>query len=165
MQKLSLRPHFRIPSYFSLKMVRVIDNCTTLEAINKVNNNNIFLGIPYGSAGRFQRPTDFDFSRLSNVTYFNADKKAPSCFQNSIWSPEKIQQLFENGEITENCLTLDIYIPANAENAPIFFWIHGNFCFSKIKMKFRIIGYASIDDFSALKAFLNSDPSNTNRWL
>ena len=84
------------------------------------------LGIPYGSAGRFKRPVDYDYNRLANITFLDGSVKAPSCFQSvSDWTPDEIQRLHENGQITEDCLTLDIYVPSGVQNAPIFFWIHG----------------------------------------
>ena len=38
---------------------------------------------------------------------------------------ENVKTMFDEGIITEDCLTMDIYRPAVSEGAGILFWIHG----------------------------------------
>jgi para-nitrobenzyl esterase len=79
----------------------------------------VFKGIPYalpptGSA-RWKPPSPLTrWAGIRNATAFGS-----SCFQLAsvyTWVPVLM---------SEDCLTLNIWAPANARNAPIFFWIHG----------------------------------------
>lgn len=57
----------------------------------------------------------------------NATAAAPICPQSApaLSSPE-IQQLFTlNDPQSEDCLFLNVYAPENAENLPVFVWVHG----------------------------------------
>ncbi|HRO03018.1 MAG TPA: carboxylesterase family protein, partial [Terricaulis sp.] len=47
----------------------------------------------------------------------------PACVQ--LPRPAASVYAYEVGPISEDCLTLNIWAPANARNAPVFVWIHG----------------------------------------
>ena len=83
----------------------------------------VFKGIPYalpptGSA-RWRPP--------SSVPRWTGIKKAtdfgPVCFQPS--SPPASIYAWDPAPMKEDCLTLNIWVPTEARNAPVFFWIHG----------------------------------------
>lgn len=82
-------------------------------------NLRIFKGIPYalpptGSA-RWQPPRPIPrWAGIRNGTEFG-----PICYQlASVYT-------LVSGRMSEDCLTLNIWAPVDAHNAPIFFWIHG----------------------------------------
>ena len=84
---------------------------------------NIFRGIPYArppvGERRWKPPLPAQTWRgVRQATAFG-----PSCWQprargESIYASEL-------GEMSEDCLSLNIWAPANARNAPVFVWIHG----------------------------------------
>ena len=82
----------------------------------------MFLGIPYAEAPqRFSRSEPV----MPWATPLKADKFGPVCAQygppggNSPFGPSPEQK------ISDDCLTLNIWSPANAKNLPILFFIHG----------------------------------------
>ena len=60
---------------------------------------------------------------------YDATQKAPYCFQRWFFAfqntREAVQAALDANEITEDCLTIDIYKPEVSEGAGILFWIHG----------------------------------------
>lgn len=84
---------------------------------------NVFQGIPYAlpPVGRLRwRPTE-SMPRWKGVR--QATAFGPACFQpapalSNIYAEKPMP-------MSENCLTLNIWAPAGAHNAPVFFWIHG----------------------------------------
>jgi len=83
----------------------------------------VFKGIPYalpptGSA-RWRPP--------STMPRWDGTRKAtefgPVCFQPS--GPPTSIYFWAPAPMSEDCLTLNIWAPAAAHNAPVFFWIHG----------------------------------------
>ena len=93
-------------------------------------NFSAFLGIPYASAGRWEKPEDPD----PWTEPFQATEYGPICAQSS--------QFVGAGEIlmadqpwnyaeapvwnqSEECLSVNVYAPANATDAPVMVWIYG----------------------------------------
>lgn len=78
----------------------------------------LFLGIPYAKAPvgelRFMPPQPAEpWNSLMQAT-----EHGPSCMQNA-------GALSASGELSEDCLTLNIYTPDNAKNLPVMVFIHG----------------------------------------
>ncbi|WP_417484728.1 carboxylesterase/lipase family protein [Maricaulis salignorans] len=84
---------------------------------------NVFKGIPYAmppvGAARWTPPQPMP--RWSDVR--QASEFGPACYQR----PPRVQSIYSQDlrPVSENCLTLNIWAPADAENAPVFVWIHG----------------------------------------
>jgi para-nitrobenzyl esterase len=84
---------------------------------------HVFKGIPYvlppvGPA-RWQPPIPMPrWAGTKKATEFG-----PACFQ----PKAKLSNIYVSDPMpmSEDCLTLNIWAPANARNAPVFFWIHG----------------------------------------
>ncbi|KAB2568651.1 Para-nitrobenzyl esterase, partial [Lasiodiplodia theobromae] len=88
---------------------------------------NVWQGIRFAAAPlggrRFRAPEVPPTNRRPQ----NATAAAPICPQSApaLSSPE-IQQLFTlNDPQSEDCLFLNVYAPENAENLPVFVWVHG----------------------------------------
>ncbi len=84
-----------------------------------------FKGIPYAAPpvgeARWQPPrpaTEWDGVR--DATEFGA-----ACYQPTIPGAANGIYYEEVGRMSEDCLSLNIWTPENAENAPVFVWIHG----------------------------------------
>jgi para-nitrobenzyl esterase len=84
---------------------------------------HVFRGIPYAEAPvgarRWRAPvTKAVWSGVRDATQFG-----PAC-----WQPEgKLNNIYANKPwpMSEDCLSLNIWTPANARHAPVFFWIYG----------------------------------------
>lgn len=83
----------------------------------------VFKGIPYAAppvgAARWKAPAAlpaWDGTRLATAF-------GPACIQPT----PKVQILYSRdlSPTSEDCLTLNIWAPADAQKAPVFFWIHG----------------------------------------
>jgi para-nitrobenzyl esterase len=87
------------------------------------NNLRVFKGIPYASPpvgpARWRPPTPMP--RWSGVR--KAIDFGPACFQ----PHSKLSSVYVTAPypMSEDCLTLNIWSPKDARNAPVFFWIHG----------------------------------------
>ncbi|MBS0274231.1 MAG: carboxylesterase family protein [Proteobacteria bacterium] len=84
---------------------------------------NVFKDIPYAlpPVGALRWKAPVPMSRWQGVK--NGTAFGPECFQ-----PEsKIANIYSGDPIpmSEDCLSLNIWAPANAHNAPVFFWIYG----------------------------------------
>lgn len=84
---------------------------------------NVFKGIPYAvpplGAARWTPPQPMPpWSDVREATEFG-----PACFQRQA----QVQSIYTQDlrPVSEDCLTLNIWAPADAENAPVFVWIHG----------------------------------------
>jgi len=84
---------------------------------------HVFKGVPYASPptglARWKPPQPM--SRWSGVR--PATNFGPACVQ-----PQPTHAGIYTGNpmpMSEDCLTLNIWAPADARNAPVFFWIHG----------------------------------------
>lgn len=85
---------------------------------------NVFKGIPYAlppvGAARWTPPRPaprWDGTR-------DASAFGPACIQNRSSSPWNIYSN-DPGAMSEDCLSLNIWTPANAAGAPVMVWIHG----------------------------------------
>ena len=85
----------------------------------------VFKGIPYAAppvgALRWkppQAPAQWDGVR-------DATEFGPACYQPTV--PGAANSIYhdETGPMSEDCLSLNIWGPRDAENAPVFVWIHG----------------------------------------
>lgn len=86
-------------------------------------NLRVFKGIPYAlpptGARRWQPPAPMPhWKGIKKVKQFG-----PACFQPTT----KLNNIYAGNPMpmSEDCLTLNIWAPANAQNAPVFFWIYG----------------------------------------
>ncbi len=83
----------------------------------------VFKGIPFAlppvGQSRWKPPTPMP--RWAGVR--KATEFGPACYQPTV----KIQTVYSRGPLpmSEDCLTLNIWAPADARNAPVFFWIYG----------------------------------------
>lgn len=84
---------------------------------------NVFRGIPYAvppvQAMRWRPPAPL--ARWKDVRA--ATEFGPACVQ----PQSKLASVYAGDPlpVSEDCLTLNIWAPAHARNAPVFFWIHG----------------------------------------
>jgi para-nitrobenzyl esterase len=84
---------------------------------------NIFKGIPFAEApaGQLRWKPPVTKARWTGIR--DALTYGAAC-----WQPvSKMNNIYANPAfpMSENCLTLNIWAPAKARNAPVFFWIHG----------------------------------------
>ncbi|MEG3145568.1 carboxylesterase family protein [Sphingomonas sp. RT2P30] len=86
-------------------------------------DSRMFKGIPYAlppvQGRRWQPPVAMPRWPVAR----DATAFGPACIQ-----PQSKTVSVYSGEVlptSEDCLTLNIWAPANARNAPVFFWIHG----------------------------------------
>lgn len=85
---------------------------------------NAFKGIPYAlppvNGRRWQPPVPMPrWNGVRQATTFGPACIQPTAKAQTVYSPPKPLPT------SEDCLTLNIWAPANAKNAPVFFWIHG----------------------------------------
>ncbi len=89
-----------------------------------LNGLDVFRGIPYAEAptGRLRwRPpvTAAHWDGVRDATRFGPACHQPPSRPGSIYAPA------ETPVMSEDCLSLNVWAPENAENAPVFVWIHG----------------------------------------
>ena len=94
----------------------------TVEGIRE-GQLRVFKGIPYAAPpvgpARWRPPTSLPpWPGIKQATQFG-----PACTQPAI--PESSIYSSELGPTSEDCLTLNIWSPADAAHAPVFVWIHG----------------------------------------
>lgn len=98
-----------------------------------------FLGIPYASAGRFERPKSPGFRNMT----FDATKYGKSCPQVINVPPYNVTRK----DTSENCLNLNVFAPnttafqEQSATNPVLVWLHGGAF---------IIGTSAITDPSAI---------------
>jgi para-nitrobenzyl esterase len=85
---------------------------------------HVFKGIPYAAPpigqGRWKPPAPLlPWQGVKSATEFG-----PACMQ-PVWRGVKHVYAQDIGALSEDCLTLNIWAPADARNAPVFVWIHG----------------------------------------
>jgi para-nitrobenzyl esterase len=84
---------------------------------------SIFKGIPYAAppvgAARWKSPANLPrWAGTRQATQYGAACPQPAGPDNSIYASNL-------GAMSEDCLTLNIWAPAEASKAPVFLWIHG----------------------------------------
>ncbi|HKD23396.1 MAG TPA: carboxylesterase family protein [Rhizomicrobium sp.] len=84
---------------------------------------HVFKGIPYAlppvGPARWKPPAPMPrWQVVKNTTAYG-----PACLQPVSHVPNIYSA--DLGAMSEDCLTLNIWAPADAHNAPVFFWIHG----------------------------------------
>jgi para-nitrobenzyl esterase len=84
---------------------------------------HVFKGIPYAIAPTGSRRWKAPEEMPKWNDTLDATKFGPACVQNNNRS-ESIYYS-ELTSMSEDCLSLNVWAPANARNAPVFFWIHG----------------------------------------
>ena len=85
-----------------------------------------FKGVPYGNAPRWAAPTAVEPWNDP----IEATEKYPKCHQDPSGlgkTYDEYIEMVQNNEISEDCLFLDIYNPADVstETLPIFVFVHG----------------------------------------
>lgn len=85
----------------------------------------LYRGIPYAEAPTGKRRWKPPVAKAQWNGVRDATEFGPLCYQpqsrptaNNIYSEEL-------GAMSEDCLTLNIWTPENAESAPVFVWVHG----------------------------------------
>ena len=89
---------------------------------------DVYRGVPYAQpTGRFEHA-----EMVSSLVDFDARNSGPTCFQALVFSyvafedPSKnLSDFYQEGLISEDCLTMDIYIPQTEAPKGILLWIHG----------------------------------------
>jgi para-nitrobenzyl esterase len=83
----------------------------------------IFRGIPYAEAPVGHRRWHAPVPKAKWNGVRDSTKFGPAC-----WQPEgKLNNIYANAPwpMSEDCLSLNVWAPAHARNAPVFFWIYG----------------------------------------
>lgn len=78
-----------------------------------------FRGIRYARASRLARPVAEPLTGTVDATAFGAAAPQP------LGAPGLVPGLEPTGEVSEDCLTLNVWTPAGADGLPVFVWIHG----------------------------------------
>ena len=85
---------------------------------------NVFRGIPYAEPPvgqrRWRPPTPAErWTGVRDATRFGPACHQPPSRPGSIYAPAEAPRM------SEDCLSLNVWAPANADGAPVFVWIHG----------------------------------------
>ena len=85
---------------------------------------NIFKGIPFAEApvGALRWKAPVPKARWAGVR--DATDFGPACYQ-PVGKLDNIYARSEPWPMSEDCLSLNVYAPAHAKNAPVFVWIYG----------------------------------------
>ena len=112
------------------KEILWVSGCGTLRGLEGERCCR-FLGVPFAKAGRFAYAEPLGY--WGDV--LDATEPGPACPQNRAWHEhlEHPTRLFYYKEFREglhfrydeDCLNLNIYVPKNAENAPVIVFFHG----------------------------------------
>ena len=98
---------------------------------------DLYRGIPYAEI-----PERFEIAKpVEKLENFNGTWWGPICYQDEffITDPDVMKshpilkdyigknykELVDAGVVSENCLSFDLYVPRNATNVGVLFWIHG----------------------------------------
>ncbi len=111
-----------------MNTVELVTNCGTLKGLD-LEDHREFLGIQYATAGRWEYPevvTSWD--GVLDATYFKDCSYQHRGFDDDATVNPFYHYEFRDGlEFTysEDCQYLNIYAPKQAENCPVFVYIHG----------------------------------------
>lgn len=85
----------------------------------------VYKGIPYAQppVGPLRWKAPVELPRWQGVR--QALNFGPACMQGHATAALAGIYAGEPGPVSEDCLTLNVWAPANAKSAPVFFWIHG----------------------------------------
>ena len=98
---------------------------------------DLYRGIPYA-----EKPERFEVANsVEKLENFNATWWGPICYQDEFFITDtdvmkthpilkdhvgkSYKELVDLGAVSENCLSLDLYVPRNVSNMGVLFWIHG----------------------------------------
>ncbi|KAK7007602.1 carboxylic ester hydrolase [Favolaschia claudopus] len=124
---------FSLPFAVPLQLLKLSASATTptvslrygtFEGFNSGNLTQ-FLGVPFAQAGRFEYPQEPDVLHgLQKATAYG-----PACPQQKVSHPPGLPfEVATYADISEDCLTLDVFKPARIEpdaKLPVFVWIYG----------------------------------------
>jgi para-nitrobenzyl esterase len=113
-----------IPALAAAQSAPVVDAPSGSVRGTSEGDIRIFRGIPYAvppvGAMRWRPPAPLArWTKVRDATRFGPACVQPQSKTLSVYSPA------EPLPVSEDCLTLNIWAPRNAKNAPVFFWIHG----------------------------------------
>jgi para-nitrobenzyl esterase len=102
----------------------VVDTPAGMLAGRSEGALNVFKGIPYAlpPVGQLRWKAPAEMGRWTGVK--RATDFGKACMQPHDGTSRNIYAA-DPGPLSEDCLTLNIWAPADAKNAPVFFWIHG----------------------------------------
>ncbi len=97
----------------------------SLRGTQEEGGVSVFRGIPYAEAPmgdlRWKPPVEkAEWNGVRDASEFGAP-----CFQPQTRPTANNIYAEELGEMSEDCLSLNVWVPENARNAPVFVWIHG----------------------------------------
>lgn len=109
-----------VPTGLAQPVVEAPAGAVRGEALDGVN---VFRGIPYAQPPvgwrRWHPPAEMDrWSEQRDATRFGPACHQPTARGTSIYAGDV-------PEMSEDCLSLNIWAPEHAENLPVFVWIHG----------------------------------------
>lgn len=86
---------------------------------------SVFRGIPYAvpPIGTMRWRPPAAMTRWDGVRAATAF--GPACVQPQASTPTSVYSPAQPMPVSEDCLTLNVWMPKNAKNAPVFVWIHG----------------------------------------
>ncbi|MBC6983504.1 carboxylesterase/lipase family protein [Caulobacter sp. 17J80-11] len=84
---------------------------------------NVFRGLPYAEAPVGQRRWKPPVPAAAWKGVRDASKFGPVCYQ----PPSRPGSIYteQTGQMSEDCLSLNVWAPADARDAPVMVWIHG----------------------------------------
>lgn len=85
----------------------------------------VFRGIPYAEAPVGERRWQPPVAKAPWQGVLDAEAFGPPCFQPEERGAANNIYAEELGEMSEDCLTLNVWAPEGATNAPVLVWIHG----------------------------------------
>jgi para-nitrobenzyl esterase len=120
---LFLQPSSAMPREFRSQQAPVVRTPAGALRGTAEDGLHIFKGIPFAEApvGQLRWKPPVAKARWSGIR--DATQFGPACFQ-----PEgKLNNIYANKPypMSEDCLSLNIWTPAHAHDAPVFFWIYG----------------------------------------
>jgi para-nitrobenzyl esterase len=115
---------FAALAFASPALAQIVDAPSGSVQGTREGEMRVFKGIPYAvpplGGMRWRPPAPMQpWTGVRAATEFGPACVQPQSKTPSVYSPA------EPLPVSEDCLTLNIWAPANAKKAPVFFWIHG----------------------------------------